>query len=134
MGSKNGTSEFLHVKQMLWPVYMSSHVALVWQGASFIRISVGWLCGKNMSTSKVDQRYRIVIDKHTRAKTHIKAGDIVIIEPLDDRSFKVKAMDFRFEKVEDDPGWQAFHPPAKSNKHIPPEKLEKLIEETTWLE
>ena len=53
---------------------------------------VGYLCGKCMSTSRVDERHRIVIDKHTRSITKIKAGDIVIIEPLDDRSFKVKAL------------------------------------------
>lgn len=87
-----------------------------------------------MSTSRVDQRHRIVIDKQIRAKTRIKAGDIVIIEPLDESSFKVKVMDFESEKVEDDPGWKAFHPPAKIKKHIPPEKLEQLMEETAWLE
>jgi bifunctional DNA-binding transcriptional regulator/antitoxin component of YhaV-PrlF toxin-antitoxin module len=87
-----------------------------------------------MSTARVDARHRIVIDKQTRSITRIKAGDIVIIEPLDDRSFKVKAVDFKSERIEDDPGWQAFHPPAKSKKHIPPKKLEELMEETTWLE
>jgi hypothetical protein len=50
---------------------------------------------------------------------------VVIIEPLDERSFKVKVIDFESEKVEDDPGWQAFHPPAKIKRHIPPEKLEE---------
>ncbi len=89
---------------------------------------------ENMSTSKVDQRHRIVIDKQTRSRTHIKAGDIVIIEPLDEFSFRVRAMDFKNENVEDDPGWQAFHPPAKATKPISPEKLEELMEETTWQE
>jgi len=35
-----------------------------------------------MSTSKVDQKNRILIDKKTRAKTNLKAGDTVIIEPI----------------------------------------------------
>jgi AbrB family looped-hinge helix DNA binding protein len=82
-----------------------------------------------MSTSRVDEKYRIVIDKKIRAKTHIKAGDTVIIEPLDNHSFRVKALDFTSENVEDDPAWKAFHPPAKAKKNIPPEKLEELMEE-----
>ena len=87
-----------------------------------------------MSTARVDSRHRIVIDKQTRSATKIKAGDTVIIEPLDDHSFKVKLVDFECEKVEDDPGWKAFHPPAKIKKPISPEKLEDLMEETAWLE
>jgi bifunctional DNA-binding transcriptional regulator/antitoxin component of YhaV-PrlF toxin-antitoxin module len=87
-----------------------------------------------MSTARVDSRHRIVIDKKTRVQIHIEAGDIVIIEPLDDSSFKVKVLDFKSEKVEDDPGWQAFHPPAKANQRISPKKLEELLEEDTWLE
>ena len=86
-----------------------------------------------MATSRVDQKYRIVIDKKTRAKTHIKAGDIVIIEPLDNSSFKVSVLDFS-GNVEDDPAWKAIHMPIKTIKHIPPEKLEEYMEETLWLE
>jgi len=89
---------------------------------------------ENMSTSRVDQRHRIVIDKKTRAKTHIKAGDTVVIEPLDDHSFKVNVLDFTSEKLEDDPAWQAIHKPAKLRKYIPPEKLEKIMEEEIWQE
>jgi bifunctional DNA-binding transcriptional regulator/antitoxin component of YhaV-PrlF toxin-antitoxin module len=85
-----------------------------------------------MSTSRVDQKYRIVIDKKTRTKTRIKAGDQVIIEPIDDHSFKVNVLGFT-GNVEDDPGWKAFHPPIKIKKHLSPEKLEELIQET-WLE
>ena len=81
-----------------------------------------------MSTARVDQRHRIVIDKQTRAKTHIKAGDIVVIEPLDDHSFKVNVLDFTSEKLEDDSAWQAIHKPAKLRKYIPPEKLEEIME------
>lgn len=86
-----------------------------------------------MPTARVDEKHRIVIDKQTRAKTHIKSGDIVIIEPLDDHSFKVQAIEFTSENVEDDPAWKAIHMPIKTNKHISAEKLEKLMDET-WLE
>ena len=95
---------------------------------------MGFLSETKMSTAKVDSRHRIVIDKKIRAKTHIAAGDVVIIEPLDSGSFKVKVLDFKTEKVEDDPGWKAFHPPAKTKKRISPAKLEELMEETTLLE
>lgn len=87
-----------------------------------------------MSTVRVDEKYRIIIDKKIRAKTHIKAGDTVIVEPLDDHSFRVKAIDFTSQNVEDDPGWKAFHPPAKAKKYIPPEELDKFVEEEVWLE
>ena len=87
-----------------------------------------------MSTSRVDEKHRIVIDKKIRAKMHIKAGDIVIIEPLDNHSFRVKALDFTSQNVEDDPAWKALHPPAKAKRYIPPEKLEKIMEESMWEE
>ena len=87
-----------------------------------------------MSTSRVDERHRIVIDKKTRAKTHVKAGDIVLIEPLNDHSFKVNVLDFTSEKLEDDPAWQAIREPAKLKKYIPPEKLEEIMEESMWEE
>ena len=87
-----------------------------------------------MATSTVDQKHRIVIDKQTRAKTHIQAGDTVIIEPIDNHSFKVEILDFTSEKVEDDPAWKAIHKPAKIKKYIPPEELNKLMEETMWEE
>jgi len=81
-----------------------------------------------MSTARVDKKYRIVIDKQTRSKTHIKTGDIVIIAPIDDHSFKVDVLDFTSEKLEHDPAWQAIHKPAKLRKYIPPEKLEEIME------
>lgn len=87
-----------------------------------------------MATSTVDQKHRIVIDKKTRAKTHLKPGDTVIIEPLDSHSFKVEILDFTSEKVEDDPFWQILHKPAKIKHYIPPEELEKFMEETMWEE
>jgi len=87
-----------------------------------------------MSTSKVDQKNRIVIDKKTRTKMHLKAGDIVIIEPIDDHSFKVNVLDFNPEKLEDDPAWQMLQKPAKLKKYISPEKLEEIMEEEVWQE
>lgn len=87
-----------------------------------------------MSTARVDERHRIVIDKRTRAKTHVKAGDIVVIEPIDERSFKVNILDFASEKLEDDPAWQAIRKPTKIKHYIPPEKLEVAMEETFWQE
>jgi bifunctional DNA-binding transcriptional regulator/antitoxin component of YhaV-PrlF toxin-antitoxin module len=93
---------------------------------------VGYLRGMNMTTTRVDSKHRIVIDKQTRSATQIKAGDTVIIVPLDKHSFKVEALDFT-GRVEDDPAWQAIHKPVKIKKFIPPEKLEEIINET-WLE
>lgn len=87
-----------------------------------------------MSTTRVDERHRILIDKRTRAKTRVKAGDIVVIEPIDDRSFKVNVLDFTSEKLEDDPAWQAIRKPAKIKKYIPPEQLEAIMEEAAWQE
>ena len=87
-----------------------------------------------MSTSRVDERHRIVIDKRTRAKTHIKAGDIVVIEPLGKHSFRVNVLDFTSQNVEDDPAWKALHPAAKAKRYIPPEKLEEIMEESMWEE
>ncbi len=41
---------------------------------------------------------------------------------------------YKSEKVEDDPAWQMLQKPAKLKKYIPPENLERLMEETTWQE
>ena len=87
-----------------------------------------------MSLSKVDQRHRIVIDKRIRMKTNIKAGDLVVLEPLDDHSFKVTVIDITPETLEGDPAWKAIHTPVKVERYIPPEKLEKIMEEEVWLE
>jgi len=87
-----------------------------------------------MSLSKVDQRHRIVVDKKIRMKTNIKAGDVVVIETLNDHSFKVTVMDFTPEKLEDDLAWKAIHTPVKVERYIPPEKLEKIMEEEVWRE
>jgi len=87
-----------------------------------------------MSLSRVDQRHRIVVDKQIRMKTNIKAGDVVVLEALSDHSFKVTVMDFSPEKLEDDPAWKAIHTPVKVGRYIPPEKLEKILEEEVWRE
>jgi len=87
-----------------------------------------------MSISKVDQKHRIVVDKQIRRKTNIKAGDVVVLEPLDDYSFKVTVMDFSIEKLEDDPVWKVIHTPIKAEKYIPPKKLEGFMEEEVWRE
>jgi AbrB family looped-hinge helix DNA binding protein len=87
-----------------------------------------------MAASKVDERYRIVIDKEIRKKVNIKAGDIVVTEPIDEHSFKVNILNFTSEKLEDDPAWQTIRTPAKLKKYISPQDLEKIMEETTWQE
>ena len=87
-----------------------------------------------MTMSRVDQRHRIVVDKQIRMKTSIKAGDVVVLEPLNDHSFKVTVMDFTEEKLEDDPAWRAIHTPVRVIRYIPPEKLEKIMEEEVWRE
>ncbi|HKZ93963.1 MAG TPA: AbrB/MazE/SpoVT family DNA-binding domain-containing protein [Candidatus Bathyarchaeia archaeon] len=87
-----------------------------------------------MSKSKVDQRYRIVVDKQIREKTHVKAGDVVVLEPLNDHSFRVTVINFSAEKLEDDPAWKAIHSPIKAEKYIPPKRLEKILEDEVWRE
>jgi len=87
-----------------------------------------------MSVSRVDQRHRIVIDKRIRSKTNIKAGDAVVLEPLDDHSFRVTLLSFNAEKIEDDPAWKALHTPVTAKKYISPKKLEEIMEEEVWRE
>jgi AbrB family looped-hinge helix DNA binding protein len=101
---------------------------------TFICFFVGYYCGKNMSISKVDERNRIFIDKKIRKKTHIKAGDVVVLESLDEHSFKVNILDFTSDKLEDEPAWQIIRTPANLKKYIAPEELEKMMEETNWQE
>jgi len=87
-----------------------------------------------MSVTKVDQRHRIVVDKRIRSKTNIKAGDVVVLEPLSDHSFRVTVMGFSAEKLDDDPAWKALHTPVKVEKYIAPKKLEEIMEEEVWRE
>ena len=87
-----------------------------------------------MSVTKVDQRHRIVVDKRIRSKTNIKAGDVVVIEPLSDNSFRVTVMRFDIEKLDDDPAWKALHTPVKAEKYISPNKLEEIMEDKVWRE
>jgi len=87
-----------------------------------------------MSLCKVDERHRIVVDKRIRRRMNVKAGDIVILEPIDDRSFRVTVMDFAMEKLEDDPAWKAVHTSVRVKRYISPEKLEEIMEEEVWRE
>ncbi len=87
-----------------------------------------------MPVCRVDERYRIVVGKRIRKRTSIKAGDAVILEPIDDRSFKVTVIDLAIENLEDDPAWKAIHTPIKTVRYIPPERLEKIMEEEVWRE
>jgi len=87
-----------------------------------------------MSVAKVDQRHRIVVDKRIRGKTNIKVGDVVVLEPLDEYSFKVTVMDFSAEKLDKDPAWKALHTPVRTKKYVSPKKLEKMLEEEVWRE
>lgn len=90
--------------------------------------------GKVMSVCKVDERHRIVVEKRIRKRTNIKAGDVVILEPIDDRSFKVTVIDLTTGNIEDDPAWRALHTPTKVVRYIPPEELEEIMEEEIWRE
>jgi len=65
---------------------------------------------------------------------NVKAGDVVILEPIDDRSFRVTVMDFAMEKLEDDPAWKAVHTLVRVKRYISPEKLEEIMEEEAWRE
>jgi len=87
-----------------------------------------------MSVTKVDQRHRIVVDKRIRSKMNIKAGDVVVLEPLSDHSFRVTVMSFNAEKLDDDPAWKALHTPVKVEKYISPKKLEEIMEDKVWRE
>jgi len=89
---------------------------------------------EKMSVCRVDERYRIVVDKRIRKRTKIKAGDAVTLEPIDDRSFKVTVIDLAIENLEDDPAWKAIHTPVKTIRYIAPERLEKIMEEEVWRE
>lgn len=87
-----------------------------------------------MSLCKLDERYRIVIDKRIRRKMNIKAGDILILEPIDDHSFKVTVMNFAAERLEDDSAWKVLQTPVRVERYISPERLEEIMEEDVWRE
>jgi len=87
-----------------------------------------------MSVTKVDQRHRIVVNKRIRSKTNIKAGDVVVLEPLSDHSFRVTVMSFNSEKLDEDPAWKALHTPVKVKKYVSPKKLEEIMEDEVWRE
>lgn len=85
-----------------------------------------------MSTGRVDGRYRIVVDKNIRRQVDVEVGDVVVLEPVDNHSFKVTVVRMTEETLEDDPVWRALHTPVKAKRYIAPEKLEKIMEEEVW--
>ena len=87
-----------------------------------------------MAASTVDERYRIVIDHRVRRKVALRPGDTVILEPLNERSFRVTLMRFDEETLEQDPAWKALNSPARVDRHVPPEELEEVMEEKAWRE
>ena len=87
---------------------------------------------ESMTTSKVDERYRIVIDRKSRKRLAVRPGDTVVLEPLNERSFRVTLMRFDKETLEQDPAWKAVSTPAKVERYIPPGELEELMEEEAW--
>ena len=46
----------------------------------------------------------------------------------------IESKDVISEKVEDDPTWKTLHKPAKIKHYIPPEELEKIMEDPNWQE
>lgn len=87
-----------------------------------------------MSTCKVDERYRILINKKIRKQVNIEAGDIVILEPINDHSFKVAVIHLDEGTLEDDPAWKVLHTPVKAKEYISPKRLEEIMEEEVWRE
>jgi len=87
-----------------------------------------------MSASRIDERYRIVVDRRIRKRMKIKPGAEVILEPVDDRSFKVTVIDLDVEILEDDPAWRALHTPTKTVRYVPPKELDRVMEEDAWRE
>ena len=85
-----------------------------------------------MSACRVDERYRIVVNKKVRRQVNLEAGDVVVLEPVDDHSFRVVVAGLAGETLEDDPAWRALHTPVRAERRIPPEELERIMEEEAW--
>jgi len=49
---------------------------------------------------------------------------------VEGEAMKVYLMHFDEEPLEDDPAWKVLHTPIRSERYIPPEKLEEIMEET----
>jgi len=85
-----------------------------------------------MSSTTIDDKYRIVIEKKLRKKIRIKPGDKVMVEPVDDTTFKVSVLSDELVSIEEDPAWKALHKFASTKKRIAPEKLHEFMEEEVW--
>lgn len=85
-----------------------------------------------MSSTVVDDKYRIIIERKLRKKIKIKPRDRVIVEPIDETTFKVSVIDSKDVNLEEDDAWKVLHEPIKAKKKISPEKLHKYMEEEIW--
>ena len=85
-----------------------------------------------MSSTTIDDKYRIVIEKKLRKKIKIKPGDKVIVEPVDNTTFKVSVLSDERASLEEDPAWKALHKFVSTKKKIAPETLHKFMEEEVW--
>ena len=85
-----------------------------------------------MPSTTIDDKYRIVIEKKLRKKIKIKPGDRVILEPVDDTTFKVSVLGNEQVSLEEDPAWKVLHKFVKARKKISPEKLQIFMEEEVW--
>lgn len=85
-----------------------------------------------MSSTSVDDKYRIVIEKKLRKKVKIKPGDKVIVEPIDDTTLKVSILNDEHANLEEDPAWKALHRFASAKRKIAPERIHKFMEEEVW--
>jgi len=85
-----------------------------------------------MSSTTIDDKYRIVIEKRIRKKVKIKPGDRVIVEPVDDATLKVSVLSNEKVSLEEDPAWKVLHNFVKARKKISREKLHEFMEEEVW--
>lgn len=85
-----------------------------------------------MSSTTVDDKYRIVIEKKLRKKVKIKPGDRVIVEPVNDTTLRVSMLSNDRVSVEEDPAWKALHKFVSTKKKIFPQKLHRFMEEEVW--
>ena len=86
----------------------------------------------DVSSTTIDDKYRIVIEKKLRKKIKIKPGDKVIVEPVDNTTLKVSVLNDESASLEEDPAWKALHKFASAKKKIPPARLHEFMEEEVW--
>lgn len=86
----------------------------------------------DMSSTTVDDKYRIVIEKKLRKKVKIKPGDRVIVEPVDDTTLRVSMLSDDQVSMEEDPAWKALHKFVRAKKKISLERLHRFMEEEVW--